>query len=92
MDKFSIGYYNLSFYNSSCEYIFHFYFMMLIGVMYSKQCLEENTAMRVCYDDNGGDDKDDDDDDVKTVGHFCSLYISLKLNNSFSKISPNAYS
>lgn len=65
---------------------------MLICVKYSKQCLEENTAVRVCYDGDGDDEKDDDDD-VKTVGHFCSLYISsllLELNNSFGKIFPNA--
>lgn len=40
---------------------------MLICVKYSKQCLEENTAVRVCYDGDGDDDKDDDDD-VKLWG------------------------
>lgn len=60
---------------------FHFYFTMLICVMYSKKFLEENTAMRVCYDDDGVDDENDDDD-VKTLGHFCSLCISFLLLDS----------
>lgn len=53
---------------------------MLICVIYSKKFLEENTAMRVCSDDDGVDYEDDDD--VQTVGHFCSLYISFLVLDS----------